>query len=77
MEETNMNWEIAKENWNLLKGNVKARWDHLAQNNLQVVGGKHGPLTVNKQKNAGATMQAVEEKSTKFVRPRKDHGPRI
>lgn len=72
-----MNWDIAKANWTLFKGNVKLQWGKLTHDHLSKLAGKRDQLTGQLQKTYGATKQTTEEQAKEFVGPRKIHGPRI
>lgn len=72
-----MNWDTAKGNWTLFKGNVKLQWGKLTHDHLGKIAGKHGQLTGKIQKAYGASNQVAEEQVKEFVGPHKNHGPRI
>lgn len=72
-----MNWDTAKANWTLFKGNVKVNWGKLTDDHLSTIAGKRDQWAGKVQKNYGATKQVTEEQIKKFVGPHKDHGPRI
>ena len=72
-----MNWDTAKGNWTLFKGNVKLQWGNLTDAHLSKIAGRRDQLTGKMQKAYGATKQAAEEQVREFVGPHKDHGPRI
>lgn len=78
-----MNWDTAKGNWTLLKGNMKLQWGKLTDDHLSKIAGRRDQLTGKMQKTYGATKQVTEEQVKdlsqvkEFVGPHKDHGPRI
>jgi uncharacterized protein YjbJ (UPF0337 family) len=72
-----MNWDTAKDNWTLLKGNMKLQWGKLTDDHLSKIAGRRDQLTGKVQKTYATTKQATEEKAREFVGPLKDHGPRI
>lgn len=73
-----MNWDTAKGNWTLLKGNMKLQWGKLTDDHLSKIAGRRDRLTGIVQKSYAATKQATEEKVGEFVGPPpKNHGPRI
>jgi uncharacterized protein YjbJ (UPF0337 family) len=72
-----MNWDTAKGNWTLFKGNVKLQWGKLTDDHLSKIAGRRDRLTGKAQKTYATTKQATEEKVREFVGPLKDHGPRI
>ena len=72
-----MNWDTAKGNWTLFKGNVKLQWGNLTDDHLSKLAGRRDRLTGKVQKTYATTKQATEEKAREFVGPLKDHGPRI
>jgi uncharacterized protein YjbJ (UPF0337 family) len=78
-----MNWDVAKGNWNLFKGNVKLQWGKLTHDHLSKIAGRHDQLTGKMQKTYGTTKQLAEEQVRdlpqvkEFVGPHKHHNPRI
>lgn len=72
-----MNWDTAKGNWTLLKGNMKLQWGKLTDDHLSKIAGKRDQFTGKIQKAYGATKQVTEEQAREFVGPFKDRGPRI
>ena len=72
-----MNWDTAKGNWTLFKGNVKLQWGNLTDDHLSKLAGKHDQLTGKMQKTYGATKLEAEKQIKEFVGPHKDHDPRI
>ena len=72
-----MNWDTAKGNWTLLKGNMKLQWGRLTDDHLSKIAGRRDQLTGKIQKSYATTKQATEETVKEFVGPHKDHGPRI
>jgi uncharacterized protein YjbJ (UPF0337 family) len=78
-----MNWDTAKGNWTLFKGNMKLQWGKLTHDHLSKLAGKHDQLTGKIQKAYGATKQVTDEQVRDLpqvkesVGPHKDHGPRI
>ena len=78
-----MNWDTAKGNWTLFKGNVKLQWGKLTHDHLRKIAGRHDQLTGKIQKTYAATNQVTEEQVRnlslvkEFVGPHKDHGPHI
>jgi uncharacterized protein YjbJ (UPF0337 family) len=51
-----MNWDTAKGNWTLFKGNVKLQWGKLTHDHLSKIAGRHNQLTGKMQKTYGATL---------------------
>ena len=72
-----MNWDTAKGNWTLFKGNVKLQWGKLTDDHLSKLAGRHDQVTGKIQKTYAATKLATEKQIKEFVGPHKDHGPRI
>ena len=72
-----MNWDTAKGNWTLFKGNMKWQWGKLTHDHLSKLAGRHDQYTGKIQKTYAATRQATEEQVREFVGPRQDQGPRI
>jgi len=72
-----MNWDTAKGNWTLFKGNVKLQWGKLTDDHLSKLAGRHDQVTGKIQKNYAATKLATEKQIKEFVGLHKDHGPRI
>ena len=72
-----MNWNTAKGNWTLLKGNMKLQWGKLTDDHLSKIAGRHDQLAGKIQKTYATTKQVAEETAKDFVGPLKDHGPRI
>ncbi len=72
-----MNWDTARANWTLFKGNVKLQWGNLTHDHLSKIAGRRDQLTGKVQKTYATTKHATEEMAKEFVGPLKDHGPRI
>ena len=72
-----MNWDTAKGNWTLFKGNVKLQWGNLTDDHLSKLAGKRDQLTGKIQKSYAATKQTTDKQMKEFVGPHKDYGPRI
>ena len=51
-----MNWDIARANWTLFKGNVKLQWGKLTHDHLSKIAGKRDRLTGKMQKAYCATL---------------------
>jgi uncharacterized protein YjbJ (UPF0337 family) len=77
LQEPYMNWDTAKGNWTLFKGNVKLQWGNLTDDHLSKLAGKRDQLTGKIQKSYAATKQTTEKQMKEFVGPHKDYGPRI
>ncbi|MHB8624294.1 MAG: CsbD family protein [Sulfuricaulis sp.] len=72
-----MNWDTAKSNWTLFKGNVKLQWGNLTHDHLSKLAGRHDQFAGKIQKTYAATKQATEEQVKGFIGPRQHRGPRI
>jgi uncharacterized protein YjbJ (UPF0337 family) len=72
-----MNWDTAKGNWTLFKGNMKLQWGKLTHDHLSKIAGRRDQLTGKMQKTYGAARQVVEKQVKESVGPRKDNGSRI
>jgi uncharacterized protein YjbJ (UPF0337 family) len=78
-----MNWDTAKDNWTLFKGNMKLQWGKLTDDHLSKIAGQRDRLTGKIQKTYNANKQATEKQVKnlpeimEFVGPHKDHGPQI
>jgi uncharacterized protein YjbJ (UPF0337 family) len=64
-----MNWDTAKGNWTLLKGNVKLQWGTLTHDHLSKIAGQHDRFTGKIQKIYAATKQATEVQAKESVGP--------
>ena len=51
-----MNWDTAKGNWTLLKGNMKLQWGKLTDDHLSKIAGRRDQLTGKMQKTYGAIL---------------------
>lgn len=51
-----MNWDIARGNWTLLKGNMKLQWGRLTHDPLSVIAGRHDQVTGKMQKTYSTTL---------------------
>ena len=72
-----MNWDTAKGNWTLFKGNMKLQWGKLTDDHLSKIAGRRDQFTGKMQKTYAATKQVTEEQVKEFAGPHKDHDPRI
>lgn len=71
-----MNWDAAKGNWTLFKGNVKLQWGRLTDDHLNKIAGRRDQLTGKTQKIYAATKQVTETPDKEFVGPQRNHSPR-
>ncbi len=55
-----MNWDRIDGNWQQFKGNVKAQWGRLADNQLDVIAGKRAHLAGEIQLTYGISKHAAE-----------------
>ena len=72
-----MNWDTAKANWTLFKGNMKLQWGDLTDDHLIKIAGRRDQFIGKMQMMYGTTKQATEKQMKEFVGPHKGHGPRI
>jgi uncharacterized protein YjbJ (UPF0337 family) len=72
-----MNWDTAKANWTLFKGNMKLQWGDLTDDHLIKIAGRRDQFIGKMQMMYGATKQAPEKQMKEFVGPHKGHGSRI
>ncbi len=55
-----MNSQINKGNWNIIKGQLRQKWAHLTDDDLQYIEGKEEELYGRIQKRTGERREAIE-----------------
>lgn len=55
-----MNWEQVKGNWNQAKGEIKARWGNLTDDDLTRIGGEKDKLLGAIQEHYGVSKEEAE-----------------
>jgi uncharacterized protein YjbJ (UPF0337 family) len=55
-----------KGEWNIIKGNLKQKWAHLTDDDLQFIEGKQDELLGRIQKRTGESREAVETAIKKY-----------
>lgn len=61
-----MNWDIVQGNWKQFKGNVKAQWGKLSDDQLDVIDGKRVELAGKIQEAYGLTKDDAEKQIKAF-----------
>jgi uncharacterized protein YjbJ (UPF0337 family) len=61
-----MNWDIVQGNWKQFKGNVKAQWGKLSDDQLDVIDGKRVELAGKIQEAYGLTKEDAEKQIKAF-----------
>ena len=61
-----MNWDIVQGNWKQFKGNVKAQWGKLSDDQLDVIDGKRVELAGRIQEAYGLTKEDAEKQIKAF-----------
>ena len=67
-----MNWDIAEGNWKQFKGQVKAQWGKLTDDQLDVIAGKRIALAGKIQEAYGVTVDEAETQIKAFENLNKD-----
>ena len=61
-----MNWDIVQGNWKQFKGNVKAQWGKLSDDQLDVIDGRRVELAGRIQEAYGLTKEDAEKQIKAF-----------
>lgn len=61
-----MNWDTIKGNWKQAKGDVKARWGKLTDDQLDVISGKREKLVGQIQESYGVSREEAEKQIKDF-----------
>lgn len=61
-----MNWDIVQGNWKQFRGNVKAQWGKLSDDQLDVIDGKRVELAGKIQEAYGLTKEDAEKQIKAF-----------
>lgn len=61
-----MNWDTAAGNWKIFKGEVKAEWGQLTDDDLMVIAGRREVLSGRIQKVYGITREEAEAQLRNF-----------
>jgi uncharacterized protein YjbJ (UPF0337 family) len=70
-----MNWDIVEGNWKQFKGNVKAQWGKLTDDQLDVIAGRRVELAGKIQEAYGITTDQAERQVKRFEERNKDYQP--
>ncbi len=63
-----MNWDQVQGKWNELKGDVRAKWSKLTDDDLGVIGGKVDELVGRLQQRYGHTKDQAEREVDDFIK---------
>lgn len=63
-----MNWDTVQGKWNELRGQVKAKWGKLTDDDMNLVGGKFEELVGRLQQRYGHTKDEAEKQIDAFVK---------
>ena len=63
-----MNWDEIKGGWKEIKGQVKAKWGKLTDDDLTQINGKKEELIGKLQKHYGQSKEDAEKRIDEFVR---------
>lgn len=72
-----MNWERIEGNWKQIKGQAKAQWGKLTDDQLTEIAGKREQLAGKIQESYGITKDEAEQQLDAWQKSRKDDGPAI
>ena len=72
-----MNWERIEGNWKQIKGQAKAQWGKLTDDQLTEIDGKREQLAGKIQESYGITKDEAEQQLAAWQKSRKDDGPAI
>lgn len=72
-----MNWERIEGNWKQIKGQAKAQWGKLTDDQLTEIGGKREQLAGKIQESYGITKDEAEQQLAAWQKHCKDDGPAI
>ncbi|MEO8838919.1 MAG: CsbD family protein [Herbaspirillum sp.] len=61
-----MNWNVIEGNWAQYKGQVKAQWGKLSNDNLDIIAGKRDQLLGQIQKSYGIAQEEAEQQIAAF-----------
>jgi uncharacterized protein YjbJ (UPF0337 family) len=66
-KETAMNWDQVEGKWKQYKGQVKAKWGKLTDDDLDVIDGRRQQLVGKIQEHYGLAREAAEKQADEFV----------
>ncbi|MDD4887414.1 MAG: CsbD family protein [Thiomonas sp.] len=72
-----MNWERIEGNWKQIKGQAKAQWGKLTDDQLTEIDGKREQLAGKIQESYGITKDEAEQQLNAWQKCCKDDGPAI
>ena len=72
-----MNWERIEGNWKQIKGQAKAQWGKLTDDQLTEIDGKREQLAGKIQESYGITKDEAEQHLAAWQKHCKDDGPAI
>lgn len=67
-----MNWDIIEGNWKQFKGEVRAQWGKLTDDQLDVIAGKRTELAGKLQEAYGITQDEAEQQIKRFEQRNSD-----
>ena len=67
-----MNWDRIEGNWKQFKGNAKAKWGKLTDDELDVIAGKRDQLIGRIQEAYGLTKEATERQIAQWQADQKE-----
>jgi uncharacterized protein YjbJ (UPF0337 family) len=70
-----MNWDRIEGNWKQFKGNVKAQWGKLTDDQLDVIAGKRENLAGKIQETYGISRDETEKQLSDWQQRVKDSDP--
>ena len=70
-----MKWNIVEGTWKQFKGEVKAQWGKLTDDQLDVIAGQRDQLAGMIQKVYGVTQDEAEKQRTRFENINKSNRP--
>ena len=68
-----MNWDIVEGNWKQLKGQVRAHWGKLTDDQLDLIAGRRTELAGKIQETYGVTKDEVEKQIKLFEEKNSDY----
>ena len=72
-----MNWDQVEGKWKQYKGQAKAKWGKLTDDDLDVIDGKRQQIVGKIQERYGISREVAEQQADEFVKTMKEQNEKV
>jgi len=72
-----MNWDQVEGKWKQYKGQAKAKWGKLTDDDLDVIDGKRQQIVGKIQERYGISREVAEQQADEFVKTMKEQNDKV